>query len=151
MPCINATDSGAVDFRRILNVVCTTECMIHSMFSIFTAAGSSDDYRVLLPSPFIISNFAPTLVIQLIIQSDQVALEGLEFFNVTLDIVNRLGPAFDGSARNAFFLNNLQVFIEDRTGTCMCTEYVNSIETGRQYIQCTLYLTVCIFQPLQNL
>ena len=92
--------------------------LIHSLFISFTAEGASNDYRVIASPPPQITSVTPTAEIALIIESDNVALEGREYFNVTLDITNRLGtgiPQFDGTARNEFFLNNLQVFIVDVT------------------------------------
>ena len=91
--------------------------LIHSLFLFFTVVGASNDYRVIENPPFQITS-AGNADVSLIIESDNVALEDDETFNVTLEIISRFGtgiPQFDGTARNEF-LCPLQVFIEDRTG-----------------------------------
>ena len=97
--------------------------LIHSLFLSFTAIGASNDYRVIASPPPQITNANPTTTIALIIESDNVALEGVEYFNVTLNITNTFGtgiPQFDGTARNEFFCDNLMVCIEDETSKWSC-------------------------------
>lgn len=66
-------------------------------------------------SPLIVSRYlAPSAGnVELLMMTDNVALEGLEYFNITYNITGQHPPV---SQAKVFFVNNIQVFIKDETG-----------------------------------
>ena len=83
-----------------------------------SAEGTSADFRVMAPSSLVVSSLAPTAVVELFILTDDVALEGVEDFKLTLNLTFRYPFMSFTGARNEFFVNTIQVFIEDRTSLC---------------------------------
>ena len=76
----------------------------------------SADFTVVAPSTLILTRYAPTVAVEMLIKTDNVAMEGTETFNVTLNLTGRHPLTSFTDARNEFFINHIQVSIEDRTG-----------------------------------
>ena len=56
----------------------------------------------------------------LLAEADPIALEAVEFFVLTIQPIGLQIPAKPFDERNAFFHNNIQVFIEDESGKYLC-------------------------------
>ena len=67
-------------------------------------------------SPLMVTSYDPTGDVVIFIKADNVTMEGTEIFNVTLELTGRYPPMSFSEASNEFFINHIQVFIEDKTG-----------------------------------
>ena len=70
-------------------------------------------------STLLVTSNAQTVSVEMLIKVDNVTMEGTEKFNVTLELTNRHPLTSFAEARNEFFVNHIQVSIEDRTGRIM--------------------------------
>ena len=77
---------------------------------------TSADFTVVAASPLIVTSYDPTGDVVMLIKTDNVAMEDIEGFNVTLELTGRYPLTSFTVARNEFFVNHIQVCIEDRTG-----------------------------------
>ena len=77
------------------------------------------DFTVVAASPLIVTSYDPTGDVIMLIKNDDVAMEDTEDFNVTLELTSRHPFTSFTDARNEFFVNHIQVCIEDRTGKIM--------------------------------
>lgn len=81
----------------------------------FSLQGTPADFKVMTSSPLIVTSPSPTAEVELFIMKDTVTLEGIENFNVTLELAGRFPMMSFSGAMNEFFINHVQVFIEDTT------------------------------------
>lgn len=76
----------------------------------------SADFAVVTASILILTSYAPVVAVEILIKTDNVAMEDTEMFNVTIKLTGRHPLTSFTEARNEFFVNHIQVSIEDRTG-----------------------------------
>ena len=79
------------------------------------------------------TSYDPTGDVMILIKTDDVAMEGTEIFNVTLELTSRHPLTSFTDARNEFFINHIQVCIEDRIGKNIIIILIMIKGIGSQY------------------